>query len=234
MDAGNALQGLGRVGIGKSPHLIGCYDVLDIAGVHLLVQRSGLAFGPNAQHDYFFANENLFGEPEIVAQSDAALDLDFRRFIPLWPRHTLAFFSLTTLRSGRVDRDLARWQLFGVGGTNTVRGWEFAARTGKNQFLNTVEYRLTLLEPRLIVFPFNIHYRGGLQLGFFGDAGIGWDESREFAAKNFIAGFGAGLRLLVPIVGMVRFDLGWGQSGKSVFLHLGAFEKAEMARRRVR
>jgi outer membrane protein assembly factor BamA len=170
------------------------------------------------------------------ASNFTQLDIDIRRYhpLPFWNRHTLAFFSLATLRTGTVGNEVAPWQQFGIGGTNTVRGWEFAARKGKNQFINTLEYRITLLRPELLILPLNINYRGGMQLGFFGDVGIGWDKQNQFATNNFIGGFGMGVRLLVPIVGMVRFDLGWGQSGKGVFLHLGAFEKAVMARRRVR
>jgi len=164
------------------------------------------------------------------------LDLDIRRYqpIPLWNRHTLALFSLTTLRSGTVGKDVASWQLFGLGGTNTIRGWEFAARSGKNQFINTAEYRLTAYRPRLLQLPFGIDYRGGLQFAVFGDVGIVWNEAHEFMDKNFIAGGGLGIRFLLPIFGMARMDFGWGQGGKGVFLHLGMFEKPVMTRRRVR
>lgn len=164
------------------------------------------------------------------------LDLDIRRFqpLPLWDRHNLAFFSLTTLRTGTVGVDVAPWQVFGIGGTNTVRGWEFAARRGKNQFINTLEYRITIMKPRLIHLPFKIKYRGGIGIAVFGDLGIGWNTQDEFKAEKFIGGFGAGVRLLLPIVGVLRLDVGWGQPGMGIFLHLGAFEKPVMARRRVR
>ena len=164
------------------------------------------------------------------------VDLDIRRYqpLPLWDRHTLALFSLLTLRTGEVGEEVAPWQRFGMGGTNTVRGWEYAARRGKNQFINTFEYRITLLEPRLLILPFNIQYRGGMHIAFFSDLGIAWDEVDQFNSHNFIAGFGMGVRLLVPIVGMARIDVGWGQNGQGIFLHLGSFEKPVMSRRRVR
>lgn len=164
------------------------------------------------------------------------VDLDIRRYqpIPLGDRHTLALFSLLTLRTGEVGEEVAPWQRFGMGGTNTVRGWEFAARRGKNQFINTIEYRITLLEPRLLTLPFNIRYRGGLHIAFFSDWGIAWDEADQFKSHNFIAGFGMGVRLLIPIVGMARIDVGWGQKGQGIFLHLGSFEKPVMSRKRVR
>jgi outer membrane protein assembly factor BamA len=164
------------------------------------------------------------------------LDLDIRRYLrlPFWDRHNLALFSLTTLRTGTVGEEVAPWQVFGIGGTNTVRGWEYASRRGKNQFINTMEYRITLLKPRLINLPFNIKYQGGLQFALFGDLGIGWFTENQFKADKFIGGVGAGIRLLLPVVGVLRVDVGWGQQGKGVFLHIGSFEKPVMTRRRVR
>ena len=54
------------------------------------------------------------------------------------------------------------------------------------------------------------------------------------SANRFIDGYGVGLRLLIPIVGMARIDLAWGEHGETVFLHLGSYEKAHAARYRVR
>jgi outer membrane protein insertion porin family len=164
------------------------------------------------------------------------LDLDLRRYqpLPFWGRHFLAIFSLLTLRTGEVGKDVAQWQRFGLGGTNTVRGWEYATQKGKNQFVTTVEYRITVLEPQVFNLPFNLRYRGGLHICFFGDMGIAWDEANQFKSHNFIGGFGVGVRLLLPVVGVTRLDVGWGQKGQGIALHLGAYEKPVMARKRVR
>jgi hypothetical protein len=35
-------------------------------------------------------------------------------------------------------------------------------------------------------------------------------------------------------MGMLRMDFAWGQAGQGIFLHLGAWEKPVVARRRVR
>jgi outer membrane translocation and assembly module TamA len=90
------------------------------------------------------------------------------------------------------------------------------------------------MRPRLLQLPLGINYSGGMQIGLFVDTGIGWESDNQFAMNNFITGFGAGIRFLVPIVGMARLDFGFGQKGKGIMLHLGAFEKPVMARRRVR
>ncbi|NOR15198.1 MAG: BamA/TamA family outer membrane protein [Candidatus Aminicenantes bacterium] len=189
-------------------------------------------------HSGWWNELHIAGDVRIFKNSTkfVQLDLDIRRYqpLPFWDRHTLAIFSLMTLRTGTVGEEVAPWQVFGIGGTNTVRGWEFAARKGKNQFINAVEYRITLAKPRLVNLPFKIKYRGGLQLAFFGDLGIGWYTKDEFRSENFIGGVGAGIRLMVPIVGLVRIDFGYGQPGASIRIHLGAFEKPVMTRKRVR
>lgn len=168
------------------------------------------------------------------SSSYSQIDLDIRRYQPLADRHILTGFSLTTVRNGEVGVEVAPWENFGVGGTSTVRGWSYAARKGKNQMLNTVEYRYNILKTQGWDLPIGIKYRGGLSLAAFADWGIGWDHDPEFAANNFIDGYGFGLRFHLPIVAVARVDLAWGEHGKTVFLHLGSFEKATMARRRVR
>lgn len=164
------------------------------------------------------------------------MDLDLRRYqpLPLWDKHSLALFSLLTLRTGEVGKEIATWQRFGMGGTNTVRGWKYASQIGKNQFINTLEYRITIFKPQVVKLPFNLRYRGGMHICFFTDLGIAWDKAEQFKARNFLAGFGVGVRLLLPVVGITRFDIGWGQKGEGIFLHLGSYEKPVMSRLRVR
>ncbi len=159
---------------------------------------------------------------------------DVRRYLPIINRHTLAIFSLATLRIGDVGDEIPPHQDFHIGGTNSVRGWELDSRRGKHQFLNTAEYRFTLLEPRLLTAPFGLTFDIGLQLALFGDLGIAWDESEQFKSDNFIGGFGFGLRFLVPFVNMFRVDFGFGEPGESIRLHIGAFEKPVAQRFRVR
>lgn len=141
--------------------------------------------------------------------------------------------SFTTYQTP-VGVDVAPWQQFGVGGANTVRGWDFAARRGKNQMLNTAELQVVAVEPRSIGLPFGLSFRGGVQLAVFGDLGVAWNESSAFASEHWIGGAGLGVRFLVPLIGMIRTEFAYGQSGEGLFVHLSAFEKPVMTRRRVR
>ena len=118
---------------------------------------------------------------------------------------------------------------YAIGGENTVRGWDFAARRGKNQFINTIEYRYAAVPTRSFrVFGINLY--GGLSLAAFSDFGTAWDQADGFS-DGFIGGGGIGLRLFVPYVNMIRLDL---SVGNGVHGALGINEKAVAQRNRVR
>jgi outer membrane protein insertion porin family len=170
----------------------------------------------------------------LTGQSDFwRINFDLRRYQPLAARQTLALFSLLTLTTGTIGRDVAVWQQFGVGGSNSIRGWDLGERVGKNQFLNSIEYRYNVLEPRTFkIFGFSFYL--GAQVAAFADIGHVWSERDDFRLGSFLGGAGVGLRLIVPYVGLTRFDLAWGQPGMSVRLYLGGYEKPVKQRERVR
>lgn len=158
--------------------------------------------------------------------------VDVRRYQLVAPRHTLAFFSLTTLRTGTVGQDVPVYLQLNLGGTNTIRGRSLAERGGKNEEIATVEYHYTVMEPRSWKILGFTGYLG-IQLTGFGDLGSAWSNQEEFSS-NLIGGYGFGVRLLVPFVNVLRMDVGFGEPGGGVRFHLGINEKAIMARRRVR
>lgn len=158
---------------------------------------------------------------------------DVRRYQRIADRHTLVLFSLLTLQTGEVGQDIPSYLDFHIGGTNTIRGWGLDARSGKNEFINTVGYRYNLVEPRSFK-VFGTHLHLGLQLTAFGDFGNAWNENKEFKLDNFIDGYGFGVRLLVPFVEMIRLDFGWGEPGQGMRFHFALFEKPVMQRFRVR
>lgn len=158
---------------------------------------------------------------------------DVRRFQPLGDGRTLALSSLTSLQTGEVGVGIPLHQDFHVGGTNSIRGWSLSSRVGKHQLLNTVELRQTLAEPAsLTVAGFTAYI--GLQVAGFVDFGHAWSRPDELALDRFITGYGAGLRLLVPFVDVVRLDVGFGEPGEGPTFHFGIFPKVVMQRARVR
>jgi outer membrane translocation and assembly module TamA len=78
-----------------------------------------------------------------------------------------------------------------------------------------------------------VRWRMGLALGAFGDVGTAWTSSEEFG-DNFIGGFGGGVRLTMPVVVLLRLDVGYSQRGFGLQVHVGGAEKAEAQRKRVR
>jgi len=152
-----------------------------------------------------------------------------RRYQPLAGRHILAGFSYLALQSGEPGINLPVWMVYGIGGANSVRGWQAGARQGKNQWLNTVEYRYQLVKPRPIRF-FKYALYWGLHLALYGDLGTAWTPSADFS-RNFIGGAGYGVRLVIPYVGVFRFDRAFGNGLRPAY---GIGEPAEAWRDRVR
>ena len=159
----------------------------------------------------------------------ATLNVDLRRYQPVATRQSIVATSLLTVQSGTRGVDVPSYADYALGGENTVRGWDFAARRGKNQFISTVEYRVTAVPTRSFrVFGINLY--GGLAVAVFSDFGTAWDEPDGFS-DGFIGGGGIGLRLFVPYVNMIRLDL---SVGNGVHGQLGVNEKAVAQRNRVR
>ena len=157
-----------------------------------------------------------------------------RRFQPLADRHTLAFFSLTTLQTGTVGVKIPIYQDFHLGGTNSIRGWGLDSTSGKNLIINTLEYRYDLMAPKAWR-VFGVSFYLGLQVALFGDLGIAWEDSQGNRQGNrWLDGYGFGLRILVPFVDMIRLDFAFGEPGKGLNSQIGIGEKAVKQRRRVK
>ncbi len=162
---------------------------------------------------------------------------DVRRYVPLnfiGRRHSLALYSLLTMTTGRIGEDIPIYMDFHIGGTNSVRGWPFGAPglVGQNQWLNTAEYWYHLLDEKAFRFWF-IKWRMGLQLALFGDVGTAWYDGPQFS-ENFIAGFGGGLRLTIPVVVLLRLDVAYAKNEFGLKIAIGGAEKAIAQKQRVR
>jgi len=161
------------------------------------------------------------------------VDLDVRGYFEFGSEfRSLALYSLATLSSGEVGKDIPIYMQFNLGGANSVRGWSLGSREGKNQFINTVEYWHALMDHKKWSIWF-FKFAMGFQLGIFGDAGVAWSEGDEFHA-NWIGGGGAGLRLLTPGAVMFRIDVAGGEDGAGLRLFISSREKAVAQRDRVR
>ncbi|HMC76272.1 MAG TPA: BamA/TamA family outer membrane protein [Vicinamibacterales bacterium] len=168
-----------------------------------------------------------------VDASSWTVILDGRRFQPLSERHGLGLFSLATFQTGEVGVDLPEYLQFALGGGNTVRGWGLGTRKGRNQFIGTAEYSF-VARPVTPFSVFGINAYAGLQIVAFADVGMAWNNSTDFRAGDAIDGYGAGVRVLVPFVDLIRIDVGWGEPGRGATAYFGISLKPTRQRQRVR
>ena len=159
--------------------------------------------------------------------------LDGRRFQRLADRHGLGIFSLATLQTGEVGTSLPEYLQFALGGANTVRGWSLGARTARNQFIGTLEYTYVLQPVRSFsVAGLNLYW--GLQVAGFGDLGLAWNDRDDLTGSPALDGYGAGLRVQVPFVDLIRIDVAWGEPAQGATAYFGVSLKAARQRQRVR
>lgn len=146
--------------------------------------------------------------------------LDVRRYQPVRDGHTLAFGPLVSAQTGVVGSEIPSYQQYFLGGVNSVRGYDLIELgqkiNGKNRLLFSAEYRYLAVPVRgLAVFRWSVAL--GLELAAFGDLGVVWNEPEQFNRDRTRFGYGVGARLLVPVVEMIRFDFGVGESGDFEF-----------------
>lgn len=148
------------------------------------------------------------------------LNIDVVRYQPLAPSHTLATGPLLSVQSGEVGHQIPSYMQYFMGGANSIRGYELEELGkelfGKNQLIYNLEYRWLIMPVRALkVFKWSVGV--GLQAAAFADAGVAWSRGGDFAWDRTRVGYGAGLRVLLPSVEMLRLDVGFSQYGDVVF-----------------
>lgn len=203
-------------------------DVIPTIGAFLTFDDTDSSTNPR---DGWWAEaeiDRLFGDA-----GSWTIILDGRRFQRLADRHGLGIFSLATLQTGEVGTSLPEYLQFALGGANTVRGWSLGARTARNQFIGTLEYTFVLQPVRSFsVAGLNLYW--GLQLAGFGDLGLAWNDRDDLTGSPALDGYGAGLRVQVPFVDLVRIDVAWGEPAQGATAYFGVSLKATRQRQRVR
>lgn len=224
----------------KTGAIVQLYGVgSDVSGATLSADNHDMFFGVGGVFDYdsrdslTTTTRGWWNTADAIwhggSGTFATLDLDLRRYQPIASRHIVVATGLLTLQSGEPGVDLPTYTDYAIGGENSVRGWEFASRRGKNQAIASLEYRYMAVPTRTLRFG-RFGFYLGLALAAFGDAGSAWSKPEDFS-NHVISGGGVGLRLFVPYVDVIRLDVSFG-SALSVDLGLG--EKAVAQRNRVR
>jgi len=142
----------------------------------------------------------LFSDMDIASSV-----LDYRRYFQLSPR---ASFATRLVLAGSFGVDKEMWS---IGGTNSLRGYDYYAFSGpKIAFLN-LEYRFPFIDRLKIAFPLPIELRNIRGVLFADLAGVYTDSFKIYETENGFhlqdlkMGIGAGLRFNFMFI-IFKFD----------------------------
>jgi outer membrane protein insertion porin family len=186
--------------------------------------QGGLTVGHDGRDTWLATQEGWHNELGVMYLGGTAdswsLAVDVRRYQPIGQRQTIATGPYLGLQTGTVDSEIPQYMQFFVGGANSVRGYNLEELGkeifGKNQFLYTLEFRHLAISPTPRQF-FKWSISLGLELAAFGDVGVAWSHASEFNLDRTRAGIGMGVRLLVPGLDSLRFDVARSEEGDTVF-----------------
>jgi len=153
--------------------------------------------------DFTYERGDLLKDPRKYDRFEA----DLRAFHPLFGKRNVMAYRAVWGSTGSGTPDAMR---FSVGGAETLRGYEYGAFDGYDQFYASIENRTKINDT--------------VQLVAFFDIGNAWqkeginpatgrrtyspDRKNSHKFKDLKKGYGVGLRLNTP-VGPLRFDYGW-------------------------
>lgn len=147
----------------------------------------------------------------------ARFHIDSRVYIPILSKTTLALRAASTVSFGKVPL----YDLVYLGYSERVRGHFSDKIEGENRFLISSSFRFPLI-------PVDYYHLGsraelrnlkfGVSGSLFLDTGYIWNQGDEFDASKLNTGFGVGLLFHVPIVNIVRLELGFDERGRREYI----------------
>ncbi len=129
---------------------------------------------------------------------------DFSYFIPLAKEHTLA----TNMRIRWHYGDLPSYAKVHLGGINTLRGFKRGEFRGENYAYTSMEYRFPLIDKQIFHFPILKYVDITIGGVLFFDAGMVWNNNDDLTKQTIHYSYGCGLRAYVPIVSVIRGEVG--------------------------
>jgi outer membrane protein insertion porin family len=125
-----------------------------------------------------------------------------RQFFSLAPKHVLGFRLAGGYLTGA---SFSSSELFLLGGSETLRGYDYRNSSGDRFALFNTEYR----------YQINNYFEAVMFL----DLGDAWSPSSIDNQFNLNVGYGVGMRINVPMLGQFRFDFGFspGEGPKFYF-----------------
>lgn len=122
------------------------------------------------------------------------LNTDFRWYGPISENEILAVNYMWGIGLGNIPYI----EKYNVGGFNSIRGLPENWKKSDITELLSFEYRLKYDQNVIGV--------------IFWDLGNGWNNNETVAPADFKMGVGLGLRIMVPPMGVIRMDYGWGST----------------------
>lgn len=96
---------------------------------------------------------------------------------------------------------------FAIGGGDSLRGYDYGEFEGDRMLFMNAEYRFDVVN--------------GIQGVVFCDVGQAWDKGESIKLSDFNIGYGLGVRVTVPILGVVRLDYGFSKDGGQPYFSFG-------------
>ena len=117
-------------------------------------------------------------------------------------KHTIALRVDAGVQTGEVPS----YELFRVGGTGSLRGYNYAQFRGEKMLTTSAEYRLKLTDT--------------VQGLVFVDLGNAWDQNTPISLKDLKVGYGIGVRIDTPL-GVMGLGYGIGEEGGKTYFTIG-------------
>jgi len=146
--------------------------------------------------------------------------VDFRRYIPVSNRLSIAGRAYTTIAGGT---PLPHYSHVFIGYEEKVRGHFNDIYEGENLFISSIEARFRLLGPKYyewsssVVPEFSV-LRYGINLALFGDLGTTWYRDEAIHQLKPVKGFGGGIHLLLPYSGVLRLEYAFNEALDGEFI----------------
>lgn len=136
---------------------------------------------------------------------------DARAYLPVFNRVVLAGHTALTYRDGD---HIPLYRREHLGGSKTLRGYEFGSFHGDNALAGNVELRIPVNFSRADPMEYMLL---GIELHLFADTGAAWDRGVDVTGDTFHTSYGAGFSVMNRNFAPLRFDWGWHDNSSARF-----------------
>ena len=149
--------------------------------------------------------------------------LTYDWYFPLFWKFVLCTkskFAVMNSIDGTGQIHMSRWDAMSAGGSWLVDGIIRGYKQYTFGYVNDPQDGTTLLTlSSELRFPI---LEQTLYLSLFGDAGNTWPSVSQVSLADLYPGVGLGLRIQVPMLGLLGFDFGWGLRDPGQYRHFGS------------